>query len=387
MTDKFSTCLENTPRENYSKFLVEVLAAASKTCSAHLDTGLVFALLSNNEWANFPNNKVIAADGTITIKPKPSVERPVPPEEDASSNAWKMYEAESKRFVAITECTEILQKKLLNSLPEADQTELHHPSYGLLMVTSLDIMQHLHTKYGSLQGPDFDALDLQLEKKLEAVSDFAAHAAHMQIQFNTFANHQQPKSQLDKMRLLKKAVQHHGQIQRAIDQYYIETPLVFQQSFENMVARVKVLAPNFSDTSGSMGYAGASQSTDIIAALVAAEVKAALANMANVNNTRNYRENSNHNTGRGRGNTRGRGDNGRGRGDRNNDNDYHPSGRGNFGGRSRNNDNSPTHYCFRHGYGYHASLECTYMNQHYKDYTTANFNATDHTTGGSSYHK
>lgn len=417
--NKFSVNLDERPREHIVAFLKEVKAVAANKCREYHISGLLYEVLTKEQWAAFPANRVTNADGDIIITPPPQI---VKPDKKAAISTSKLerefYAAEFKEYTDIITETASLRIKLLNSIPASAKEELSDPEYELLHVTCLDIMQYLHNKYGTLQQSDYSQLALQLQIKLDVPGDFSTHAVHMLKIFQKYSLNNQPKSELDKCTALKESIQHLVPCSKAIDAFYDEFSLINDQTFAKMVTFIEKRALNFPLTSSNMGYANAAiKASDIVGS---AEFKTAVDAAVHAATQQFKKQDSRDTNSNGRGfgnmgrnnnNSRGHSNAGRGTNGYNNNNnanthnnnngrasEYEMRNHGNrnggrtIGGRgdyyrgrndSNNGTNSGLHYCFFHGsQANHPSFNCVHMCKNTNQFTLENRQAMDSSSGG-----
>jgi hypothetical protein len=240
---------------------------------------------------------------------------------------------------------------------------------SILFIT---VIQHLTTKYGTIEGTDFETLEQQLLQPLSSQAGLVSHILTFKKIFLQFEQSKQPKSEFDKCKLFKSSIMHIPGTNKAVDNYCMSNPLVEDQAFDTMAAHVKRLSPNFPVTSADLGYAGQSTQTAPNAAFLQSQefttmLATAIANAAQANIPPPALKNS---ANRDRGNG-GRGNGGRGRTD---------TGRGRGSGRGRG---QPQKYCYAHGYNdTHSSSGCKVMYRDTTNYSDQDRRAIDPSTGG-----
>jgi hypothetical protein len=170
---KFNTSLEEKPRANVKSFIREVIADAGICCTGQIKHDLLHLVLTENQWNNLEFNKTQTSAGVVT-KPKYVNELPERPE-DTKSAAWIDYEILKDDFVAVENATKELKDKILRSIPQEDRDELEDSDYGALDLTILQIIQHLTTKYGTMERTDFETLEQQLLIPLSSQAGLPSH--------------------------------------------------------------------------------------------------------------------------------------------------------------------------------------------------------------------
>lgn len=369
---KFNTSLEDKPRANVKSFIREVIADAGTRCTGQIQHGLLYLVLTDLQWRTLEFNKTQTSAGIMTILPKFANKLPQRPADEDRSAAWTDYKMLKEEYIAVENATKDLKDKLLRSIPQEDRDELEDSEYGTLDLTILQVIQHLTTKYGTMEGTDFESLEQQLLIPLSSQAGLVSHISTFKKIFLQFEASKQPKSEFDKCKLFKSSIMHIPGTAKALDNYSMSYPLVEDQAFEAMAAHVKRLSPNFQVTSADLGYAGQSTQTAPNAAFFQSQefttmLATAIANAAQANiPPPALKGGANKDRGNG-----GRGNGGRGRTD---------TGRGRGSGRGRG---QPQKYCYAHGYNdIHSSSECRTMYRDTTNYSDQDRRAIDPSTGG-----
>ena len=183
-----------------------------------------------------------------------------PPELGAAAAVLKQYEITFRRNSAISEALRNLKNTIIASLPDSDIDELSDPTMGLVSVTSLEILQHLRTRYGIFLASDFGSFRRSLEETIGSRTFAEVAAAHrlIHVQFGT-AN--QNLSEIDKCRYLRAAIAFNVAMTTAVTSHLITHPQIIQQTFAGLTAHIMEQAPNFAVIPNDFGYAASSIAT------------------------------------------------------------------------------------------------------------------------------
>ena len=154
----------------------------------------------------------------------------------------------------------VLTRRLKDSLPNSDRNELSDPILGMGRITSLDIMNHIRTQYGTLTSNDYKVLYAQLTNKLDSPANFTGFAADQRFIFQQLASQGQPIPELQQCDYLRSGTTHLLPIQKAIDSYLTAHPLTATQTFTTLVEHITLHAPNFTQVTADMAYNAAAVS-------------------------------------------------------------------------------------------------------------------------------
>jgi hypothetical protein len=265
--------------------------------------------------------------------------------------------------LARSACTEFhssctfLKGYLLSKLSADIQLEMFHVDHGHSRVTVQDIVQHVSDSYGVANAADIMDIDASLDIKFTSDGTFSAQATALLRKFNLLNRVGQPKSNIDQMWYLEKAISNQPALVAAAALYKQQTPLVAARTCVRMIAFIRLQAPNLV-AQGNTLFAGAvAQILPVAVApviapppvadaalqiVIANAVQNALANLGFAGNAVG-----------GRGPAAGRG----GRGGRGGP----ARGRGADGGRGGRGIPFVPLYCFQHGYGGHSGAQCNVM--------------------------
>ena len=158
--------LKSDTRKDLQSFLRAVNTAFGCRCHEHLgQNGLLGFCVRDEQWTLLPGNTApdAANPGNLIIANRPTVEFMQPPELGAAAAVLKQYEISFRRNSAISEALRNLKNTIITSIPDADINELSDPIMGLVSVTSLEILQHLRTRYCIFLASDFGSFRRSLE--------------------------------------------------------------------------------------------------------------------------------------------------------------------------------------------------------------------------------
>lgn len=190
--------------------------------------------------------------------PRDVLNPPLSPADNA--NAWRLFDYRTKEFDKVANGVLLLTRRLKESLPTANGNELSDPILGMGQLTSLAIMAHIRTQYGTLTSEDYKHLYIQLNQKLDSATSFSGFAADQRFIFQHLAAQGQPVPELQKcdfLRTLRTGTAHLLPIHNAIDLYLTDHPLIATQTFASLVAHTSLHALNFTQVTADMGYTAA----------------------------------------------------------------------------------------------------------------------------------
>ena len=246
-------------RQNMQAFLRAVSTAFGSRCQEHLGAnGLLGFCVSDAQWASLPG---------VAIADENNAEEPIiaerlaiiftpPLELGTAAVDLKQYEIAFRRNSAISDALRILNNSIIVGLPEADKNELSDPSFDLVSISCLQILNHLRERYVTFLASDFDSFHTELDTKIgtRTFPELAANHRFLHVQF---ASANQSLFEVDKCRYLRAAISSHISYSTAITSYLTAHPLVANQTFLGFVNHITEQAPNFTPTPIDLGYAAA----------------------------------------------------------------------------------------------------------------------------------
>ena len=206
-------------------------------------------------WHQIPN--VANIDG-VNFLPCDVLNPPVPPADNA--NAWRLLEYRTKEHDKVVAAVLVLTRRLKDSLPNSDRNELSDPILGMGRITSLDIVDHICTHYGTLTSNDYKLLYAQLTNKLDSPANFTGFATDQRFFFQQLSSQGQPVPELQQCDYLCSGISHLLSKQKAIDSYLTAHPLTATQTFTTLVEHITLHAPNFTQVTANMAYNAAAVS-------------------------------------------------------------------------------------------------------------------------------
>ena len=161
--------------------------------------GLLGFCVSDAQWALLPGVAIANENnaGELIIAEHPAIIFTLPPELGAAAANLKQYEISFRRNSAISEALRILKNSIIIGLPEADKNELGDPSFGLVLISYLQILNHLRERYGTFLASDFDSFRTELDTKI-GTRTFPELAANHRFFHVQFASANQSLSEVDK---------------------------------------------------------------------------------------------------------------------------------------------------------------------------------------------
>lgn len=251
--------LKIDPRLVWKKFDNAIKTEARQTCRAITGgTGLLGFFLPAAQWNAFPPNRILQADGTIVVTAVFDVATAIPVvANNAPAAAVKIWQNLIDDRAAVLEATQLFTAKLINSIPDADISELSDDTWGMLSVTCAQIYTHLQTKYNVLNQEDFDTITTRLSLPKGASEDFPSLAERHRDLHATCASAGQPISEYNKCMHYTEAMKSNHAGMSAIKLYTDTVPLIANRTFAALVMAVSLHAPNYVATPVSLGYSSA----------------------------------------------------------------------------------------------------------------------------------
>ena len=270
----FSNNLKSEPFVNFYKFRNEFFNEAMNTENAILGvSGMLFSILSDADWQNFPGNLIAAEVPAIPADAANPAGVAVVPAQyrarydfltaipalpgNAANAVVKERELLITNKAAISRAYFKLRAKFINSIPDEDVSELSHPIYGIGTTNLQALHAHINVRYSVLTAADFLIIQTRLRIPKTALQSYAAIATVHRELHATMANALQPLSELDKCNYYTEALQQDPSGAYAVQLYTQLQPLLQLRTFGALVAHVQLHAPNHTATTSSMKLSSA----------------------------------------------------------------------------------------------------------------------------------
>ena len=296
--------------------------------------------LCNAEWNIIHPPLVDAEDphAAPTVVPRPYPRNPPMHSNNAVAAVISVNKMEQTKFQAFSLACASLKSAILIAIGPTVRATIAHPTTGTIHLTVQDIVESLTISYGGTSTQVLSQLSDSLLNKFISDASFYSSAVTMSTTFARLAVNGSPKSEFDKLAILRAACSNIPASLASID-FYLSTHLArADQSFSRVTEHVRVHGPTI-PTSNSNGFAAAASVNDKDRVQrLEAEIASLQASLASAKQQPLKMDRQ------------------------------HTRGRGGKGGRGKDTRDISL-YCFYHGYSGHRGSDCKCMagNAEYTD--------------------
>ena len=220
-------------RINYKPWLACIFAIAASQCQTQFDSGCLFMVMTDAEYAAFP----LHVDAGGQAIQRPTVVPPVLPPIDANG----MLRDGFNRALAHHEAWVTVRAKLLaaviKSVLPQDLMALRDPQHAFLLLTLPNLLAHIKTVHGTVTAIDLSAMKAALLQKLASPADFRNHAALFADR--AAAIHlEEPIAPTALFAIFKETFAHHPSFLPSMGRFFETTPLRANHTVPNLIAHL-----------------------------------------------------------------------------------------------------------------------------------------------------
>ena len=160
-------------RINYKPWLACIFSIAASQCQTQFDSGCLFMVMDNAEYAAFP----LHVDAGGNAIQRPTVVPPKLPPLDAPAMLRDGYTRALAHHEAwVTVRAKLLAAAIKSVLPQ-DLMALRDPQHAFLLLTLPVLLAHIKKVHGTVTAADLSAMKAALLEKLASPANFLSHAA------------------------------------------------------------------------------------------------------------------------------------------------------------------------------------------------------------------
>ena len=137
-----------------------------------------------------------------------------------------------------------LRQAIIKSLSKAVTSKVANDDGSFFGLSIQEIMQRLHDTYAIYSRADIEIIEMELESIYDLALDLPEFVATMKIKFSTLIAAGQPISEKVKIDYLKNALMPSGIFADAMTAWFIATPLLQNQTFDDFSEAMVTLDEN-----------------------------------------------------------------------------------------------------------------------------------------------
>jgi hypothetical protein len=264
-TSAISTLAGANPNLNYPQFRMDVLAYGIEQAKDLAPQGAFGLLASQEEWAAYNSVAATPASRGVDAVPAHVLDRPDYPfvsEEDLVEDStpldlltFKSARANNKVWTAVEAD---IKSNLLAALgPDIQRGITTDRITGLSLVPCRVIMERLHAQYGVIDHNDVKAAKLACSAVLSDPHKFDAHIRQLQNTLGLLVSCGNPASNFDAIDYLRTSLDSHEGLKESLNQYFIATPALADQTLDAAVTYLNSQRPNWLRPSAGLSHASA----------------------------------------------------------------------------------------------------------------------------------
>jgi len=237
-----SVGFSSDPLTKYKDFREAIHSRAATICGGLHDGGLAGMghHLTDEEFTEWELEQNPPHTGGKIIFMRPTALAP-----GASTGATNVYKFAREDYQAFTAGYGELRSDILSSVGPIIEEQLNEPGAPASVKSISAIITHIKHLYGKVTVSKHSGLKSKLPTTCKSDLDVLNHCQRLSKLFRLLEEMRDPVGELSKMEYLAKGIVNCRQSKIAIDDYVREVPDMNERTYEGMVERLMISAPNF----------------------------------------------------------------------------------------------------------------------------------------------
>ena len=218
-TTEIGASLEHDPELMYFTWKVNVQNRAANMATIVDRTGLLSLILSDDEWAAYAPNRVVAPNGTIAVTPRPQPPVHIPIVNGMTNAQIAVAKYSNDRHATWHEAQETFKELLIRSLGPTLEGTLGPPPDGFTLLSVQKIVAAVKDKYGTVDQMALSKMEDILTSPLDHVQNLDKHLAHLKQHMMIQIAAGYRIEEYRKVSIFKRSVIGHHQIAQCIQDF------------------------------------------------------------------------------------------------------------------------------------------------------------------------
>jgi hypothetical protein len=250
--------LEHEPELIFFQWKVQAQNLAASKATIVDASGLLTLVLDDVEWNQHTVNQIVAADGTVTIAPRPVEPVHVPITNGMTNAQISVAKYSNDRHLIWHEARTTLKVEIIRSLGPTLASTIGPPPMGFTTISVPQIVAAVKGFYGTVDQMALNKMEDILASPLDNVTNLDKHLANMRQHMLMQTTAGYPIEEHRKVRIFRKSVLGHHLIAGILADYDHENLDPLQHTYDLITAYVKKHLPNLraaADMASSSGRA------------------------------------------------------------------------------------------------------------------------------------
>ena len=335
------TTLDEDPHVSFYPWEMDIHDIASGMAKLPMNpTGLLAAILTDEQWAAYPGNTRIDPQGQAQIAARFVPAAHIDINLGMTNVELYVAKASNDRLQVWIDALEALKRAVIKSLGRVVRQIVRDPRIRFQQLSVPDIITRVRARYGRMQKDIKQNLKDRMTTILPTADGLDTHISNLTDLFDVSATAGYPISETDKLDIFRDTVTGHPIIVKVIETFDFDFPDARQTTYDQLTAYLIVHVPNLRHTQ----LAATRVTANLVAATAYSTLEAESKRLKAENEKLKRKRTP---TDKGKGNKKDKKGKGKGKGARN-----AASG-------ARDGDTETLKYCHGHGYQRsHTSSEC-----------------------------
>jgi hypothetical protein len=338
------TTLEEDPNVSFYPWEMDIHDIAAGMAKSLHANGLLSAVHTDDQWAAYPGNTAVDANGQVQIAARFTPPVYVDIHDGMTNIELYVAKAANDRLQLWIDSLESLKRAVIKSLGRVVRQIVRDPRIRFQRLSVQDIIARARARYGRMQKDTKQNLKERMTAVLQTSDGLDTHISNLTEMFDVSATAGFPVTETDKLEIFRDTVSGHPIIVKVFETFDFEFPDSRLTTYEQLAAYLVLHLPNLRHAQMAATRATANLVAATAYSTLAAKAQRLTAEVDKLKRKRTHEQNK----GKGKGKTK--------------KNEQKNRGQGNNERQQRGQDTediADLKYCHGHGYQKsHTSAEC-----------------------------
>ena len=211
--------LDDEPAVNFFPWQKDVRTQAAGQCKHITATGLLSVLLTDQQWAEYPSNNSIDAQGNPVLAPRFVPPAPITINDGMTSVELYVAKASNDQLSEWLAGEEALKNAITKSMGATVRNIVEHPEHGFSLLNIMQIMAVVRGRFGRMRKNTKLDMKEKMTARLASINLFDSHISNLKQLFFISSTGGQPIVASDQVEYLRKSLSGNHLMETIISQY------------------------------------------------------------------------------------------------------------------------------------------------------------------------
>ena len=256
LANEIGCCLEHEPELIFFTWKVQVQNLAANKATLVDPSGLLTVVLDQAEWDAHIANRLVAADGSVAVAPRPTEPVHIPITNGMTNAQISVAKYSNDRHAIWHAAKSHLKADIIRSLGPTLASTIGPPPAGFTAISVSQIVAAVKGFYGTVDQMALNKMEDILASPLDAIANLDKHLANMRQHMLMQTTAGYPIEEHRKVRIFRKSVMSHHLIAGILADFDHENMDPLAHTYDAITAYVKRHLPSLraaADMASSVG--------------------------------------------------------------------------------------------------------------------------------------